>query len=103
MASEQRTARLLLGGLAVARLTRLVTADEATRRPRDRALEWAAGTAERRAHPQLAYLLTCPWCVSPWLAAGWAALDALAPGPARALGAVLAWSELAGLAAQAEA
>lgn len=82
---------LTVGALAVARLTRLVTEDTLTG-PLRRAAE---------AHSaQLAAFLGCPWCVGVWVAAGWAALAATAPGGAAVLGAVLAWSEVAGLLAE---
>jgi hypothetical protein len=90
---------VLVGALAVARLTRLLITDEITDPVRTRIAGWAEGTAERRAHPQIGYLVTCPWCVSIWTAAGWAGLAILAPGPAAALGSVLAWSEVAGILA----
>jgi len=93
---------LLLGALAVSRLTRLLVADELLAAPRARIVRWAEGTAERRAHPQLGYLATCPWCVSVWVAAGWALLVALAPAAALVAGAILAWSAAAGLLASWE-
>ncbi|MEV7267796.1 hypothetical protein AB0N38_29965 [Micromonospora aurantiaca] len=53
----------------VARVTRLVTADEITRRPREAIVRrLPEGSA-------LAYLLFCRWCLSVWIAgpaaAGW--------------------------------
>jgi hypothetical protein len=85
---------LLVSGLAVYRLTRLLVADKITERPRDRLAQAARG--------RLAYFVTCPWCVSVWVAAGWAALVALAPAVALVAGAVLAWSAVAGLLASWE-
>lgn len=62
--------------LATHRLTHLVVADRITRYPR----EWLQLRAERRwfeRHPGasdgdewrswLGYMLSCPWCVSPWV------------------------------------
>lgn len=58
---------------AVARLTRLVTADEITRKARE-------GIVKRLPEGSpLAYLLFCRWCLSVWVAvpaaAGWWALS----------------------------
>lgn len=82
--------RLVVGGLAVARLTRLATEDRLTAGLRYR-VEQAVPAAED--------FLACPWCVSVWIAAGWAVLATLSPSAADLLGAILAWSEVAGLAA----
>jgi alkylhydroperoxidase family enzyme len=86
---------LAVGALAVHRLTRLITEDSITeplRRP----------VLEDRPDSRLADFLTCPWCVSVWVAAGWLALTAAAPRIARPLGAVLAWSTAAGLLSSLE-
>lgn len=81
---------LAVGGLAVARLTRLVTDDTITEPLRQRvAGRW----------PQAETFLRCPWCVSIWLAAGWAGLSALAPSVVATGGPILAWSQIAGLLA----
>jgi hypothetical protein len=93
---------LVVGAFAVHRLPRLVVDDEATRRPRWAVQAWAQGTATRRAHPQIGYLVTCPWCVSIYVAAGWAAFAAAAPSAAAKAGAALAWSSATGLLASAE-
>jgi hypothetical protein len=90
---------VLVGALAVARLTRLVIEDEITSPLRDRITQWADG-ADDATSASVRYLLTCPWCVSIWTAAGWAGLAIVAPGPAAALGAVLAWLEITGLLAE---
>lgn len=86
---------LLVGALATHRLTRLVLEDEVTRPLRERVLEAAPDG-------RLAYFLTCPWCVSVWVGAGFAALTAAAPVTAAAAGAVLAWSSVTGLLASLE-
>jgi hypothetical protein len=91
---------LILGRLAVALLTRLLTADEITRPAREAVQRWARGTVTRAARPQIEYLTTCPWCLSVYLGAGWAILVSTAPGLAMTAGAVLAWSEIAGLLAE---
>lgn len=89
---------LVVVGLAVYRVTRLLVADEVLRRPRWAIEQWAAGTAVRRAHPQVATFVGCPWCVSIWVAA--AALPLLIFAPplvTLAVAAPLAWSAAAGL------
>lgn len=84
---------LAVGGLAVHRATRLVTDDTITAPVRDRIVDRGGWPAD---------LVTCPWCVSVWVAAGWAALTVAAPRVARPLGALLAWSSIAGLLAAQE-
>lgn len=64
---------LLLAALATARLTRLITSDRLTERARlwvmTRVIMW------RGEESLLAYLITCPWCVSVYtgaaMAGGW--------------------------------
>ncbi|HEY0699695.1 MAG TPA: hypothetical protein VGD43_18005 [Micromonospora sp.] len=48
--------------LFVARVTRLVVADEITRRPRETVVRWLPEAS------LLAYLLFCRWCLSVWIA-----------------------------------
>lgn len=48
---------LVVGALAVSRVSRLVVDDEVTRPVRERA--WGV-------HPKLGYLLSCPYCVAVW-------------------------------------
>lgn len=86
---------LLVGALAVHRLTRLVTEDELTAPLRNAA-------AGRNPEGRLAYLVRCPWCASPYVAAGWALLAVTAPTIAAPVGAVLAWSSVTGLLASME-
>jgi len=50
--------------LAFARLILLITSDVITRKPRQRVID----ALEERNHEMIAYLVTCPWCVSIWLA-----------------------------------
>ncbi len=89
LAALDEPVTLTVGALAVYRLTRLVVDDEVTRPLRD-----LAGDDLTR---PLAYLVSCPWCVSPYVGAAWAALTVYAPRTARAAGAVLAWSAVSGL------
>lgn len=69
---------LLVYALAVARVTRLITADRITETPRERfeAALWRRFAPHvpvhdrEHAEPPLAvYLLSCPWCVSVYVAA----------------------------------
>jgi hypothetical protein len=53
--------------LAVARLTRLVTADKLTEKP----MFWMIGKVNR--WPAIGYLFTCAWCTSVYLGAAGAA------------------------------
>ena len=53
----------LLIALATYRITRIVTADKVTERPR----AWAEDRAAD-GHPKLTYFVTCPWCVSIYIA-----------------------------------
>lgn len=70
------TLEWVLAALATWRLTWLVTEDKITERPR----EWLAERA-RDASKGLAYLVTCPFCVSVWLAVPVLAWVYLLDGP----------------------
>jgi hypothetical protein len=86
---------LIVGALATHRLTRLVTDDKVMARLRDRISDAAP-------EGRLAYFVRCRWCVSPYIAAGWALLAVTAPTVAAPLGAILAWSSVTGLLASME-
>lgn len=94
---------LIETALATARLTRLVLRDEITAPVRRPVVEWALtsrapyGVGPPFAHPRLAYLLGCDWCVSIWAASVVVAVYRWPFG--RALVRVLAASEIVGLAA----
>jgi hypothetical protein len=92
---------LTVGALAVHRLTRLAVEDEAARPLRERITAWADGHGDATS-VSVRYLLTCPWCVSVYVAAGWAALTASAPAVAVPAGAALAWSSVTGLLSSLE-
>jgi hypothetical protein len=103
----------LVYALAVARVTRLVTADKLTEGPRDRLLDrlWSrcaplVPVQERgRALPPLpVYLLTCPWCVSIYVAAPAAVIAYFWPTAPWFLipALLLAFSHVTGLLAQRE-
>jgi hypothetical protein len=95
---------LLLDALAVIRLTRLVIADELTAPLRARLLGQRPATTrdlggERIlvvARPRLATFLSCPWCVSFWIAIGVVLMQAISPTACLYVTAVLAFSALAG-------
>lgn len=94
------TITLLLTVLATARLTRLVTADRITERPRLALVNWAI----TREHDAVEYLITCPWCVSIYAGTGIGAAW-WAWGDARwftAAAAALAASHVTGLLASRE-
>jgi hypothetical protein len=84
---------LVVGALAVYRLTRLVVADVLLDGPRAR----LSARSDR-----WAVFITCPWCVSVWLAAGWVLLLGLLPVVALVAGVILAWSAVAGLLSSME-
>lgn len=84
---------LAVGALTVHRLTRLLADDEITRPLRDR-----VGRLGDRA----TYLAHCPRCISLHVAVGWAVLTVTAPAVAAPVGAVLAWSAVAGLLSSLE-
>lgn len=100
---------LVLYALAVYRLTRLVVADTITAPIRDRLMASAYPRGADVHHPPrrvwgwVVELVGCPWCVSVWLAAGWAGLAYLLPVRVSALLAfVLAASAVAGLLSSRE-
>lgn len=96
---------LILDALAVFRLTHLIINDSITAPVRDRLIGRAYGRSRDiqghlppiAARPRMAEFLTCPWCVSPWIAAGVVLLQALAPAVCLIVCAVLAFSAVAGL------
>jgi hypothetical protein len=92
---------LLVYALAVYRLTRLLIADQVLEPLRTGILVWAQ-PEQGRQRPMLAYFVTCPWCVSMWVAAGWLLLASLAGPVAWYLGAALAFSAITGLLAGRE-
>lgn len=98
MMDDMDITTLLLGALATARLTRIVTTDRITEAPR----RWALGKAQNL--PLLAYLIVCDWCVSIYAGAAvvgswWAWGDTTAWTAATA---VLTFSHIAGFLAGKE-
>lgn len=96
---------LVLDALATARLTRLVIADTITAPIRARLAGSRASTSynlggERMmvvARPRLTQFITCPWCISPYLAGIVIACQALIPAVWLYASAVLAFSLVAAL------
>lgn len=96
---------LALDALAVYRLTRLVVADTITARAREAIAGRRPGHSRDLsgmrivvvARPRLAALISCPWCVSPYLAAVVVVCQALIPALWIYPAAVLAFSAAAGL------
>ena len=117
---QEKVLELVVDAMAVARLTRLVTADTITAGPRDflirqayqkagksdflaAAEEWETPTeavATDRHPPKLAKLLTCPWCSSVWLGMGVLGARKAAPQLWGPLSEGLAFSQLAGILSQ---
>lgn len=69
---------VVLVALATARITRLVISDRVTGRPRRAVQDWSEarweGRQGREPDPNewqspVAYLLSCPWCMSVWVGA----------------------------------
>lgn len=96
------TVRLLLDALAVARLTQLVIRDTILEGVRERlkgrrtyARDLGGDPTYIAARPRVALFLSCPWCVSPWLATIVVALQALIPAVWLYPSAVLAFSQTA--------
>lgn len=107
----------LIDGLAVARLTRLVTRDRIADAPRRwlirEAYAWAHApkvlrerdgdpldwpTIDGERAPKVAYLVTCPWCSSVWVAVAVVVARRVAPRWWRPVAWALAASEVAGIA-----
>ncbi len=97
---------IVLNALATYRLARLVTEDTIMEPFRRRLYGHVARpftVAEQElqiaARPRVAVFITCPWCVSIWIAAAVVALQALVPGQWSYAAAGLAFSAAAGLIA----
>lgn len=63
---------LIIGALVTARVTRLITSDKITERPRN----WALLRLDEEG--LMAYLVQCSWCASVYVGAGVAAVGAWA-------------------------
>ena len=113
---SRSTSALAIDALAVARLTRLVTRDRLTRRVRKAAIHAAysrgdvtmvpdwdvlgpSAVLDDPEAPDLAYLLSCDWCASMYVAVVVLALRRFAPGAWDPIARVLAASYVTGYAA----
>lgn len=98
---------LLLDALACFRLTQLVTTDVILAPARDRLIGRTLGRSRDlqgnlppiAARPRVAEFITCPWCVSIWLAVAVVLLQAFLPAVCLIVSAVLAFSAVSGLLA----
>jgi hypothetical protein len=84
---------LSLDALATFRISRLVTSDVLFDDQRARLHLWL----EAEGHDKLAWLIQCPWCVSPYVAAGVIVARQVAPRAWSPLARALAFSAVAGL------
>lgn len=73
MMVTMQTLTLALTMLAVARVTRLISADRVTERPRNAFARWAVARSKADDGGLLAYLVFCPWCISVYTGAAGAA------------------------------
>ena len=86
------TLEFVVMGLATYRITRLVIRDELLARPRN--FFWKKFPPEKSL---LGYLLTCPWCISIWVASILLISSIIIPEVTYAVGVVFALSAVAGL------
>ena len=86
--------RFIIYALAVYRVSRLIIQDEITDGPR----EWIF--SKINPNGKIAYLLTCYWCVSFWVAIPLAILYITAPDGMMVAGLPLAGSAVAGFISQ---
>jgi hypothetical protein len=86
------TLEFVVLGLATYRITRLVIRDELLARPRN--FFWKKFPPEKSL---LGYLLTCPWCISIWVASILLISSIIIPEVTYAVGVVFALSAIAGL------
>lgn len=87
---------ILLNSLATYRLTRLVIEDEVTNELRAMAYEQINKLPDALAN-KLNYFLTCPWCVSIWVAGGLLLLRKTSPELAEFITGLLAASAITGV------
>lgn len=90
---DRRMIEFVVDALATFRLSRLVVQDTILDEPRARLLV----ALERDGHDKLAYLVGCPWCVSPYLAAAVVCARRLAPRAWSPVARTLAFSAVAGI------
>jgi len=85
----------VIDALAVHRLTVLVTRDKVTEPLRKKVWE-RSDRLEKDANSGVSYLVTCPWCVSIYAAAGVVLARKVVPSLWNAVGSGLAMSSVAG-------
>lgn len=97
MGAGTETIQLVLGMLAVARLSRLLVVDEIAAGLRRAALRRL--DPDRPLDLKVAYLIYCQWCQSIWVGAAVMPLAVMFPGsmPLRIALSVLAASQIAGI------
>ena len=86
------TLEFLILGLATYRITRLIIRDEILATPRN--FVWKRFPPEKSL---LGYFLTCPWCISIWVASFIQISSIIVPGTTYVVAAVFALSAIAGL------
>lgn len=95
---------LTCDALAVYRLAVLITKDSITAPLRDWLIAmpttWRSPSERVSPRPRLAEFITCPWCVSIWIAAGVIALTRVVPGVWQYAAIALACSAVAGFLAE---
>jgi hypothetical protein len=95
---------LIVDALAVYRLAILITKDTITEPLRDRIIAmpktWSSPAERISPRPRLAAFITCPWCVSIWIAAAVVALTNFAPTPWQYAALGLALSGVTGFLAE---
>jgi hypothetical protein len=90
-----RTVDLAVDGLAVFRLTRLLTEDELLAPVRE--YIWKNHSPEET---KIGYFITCPWCTSIWIGGGVVAARTLAPRTWDRAARALSFSAAAGIISQ---
>lgn len=62
------TADILLGSLATFRITKFLLDDELIREPREKVEDFLSTHQAHPAARKIDYLISCPWCLSPYVA-----------------------------------
>lgn len=91
------TAHLLIGALATYRATKLVIDDEITAELRNKAFEALDAAPPSLLTKKLSYFLTCPWCVSVWVATALLTLRLLSPATYEYFASILSFSAVTGV------
>lgn len=91
------TSTTILGSLAVYRATKLIIDDEITQELREKAFAALDARPQTVLTRKLSYFLTCPWCVSIWVAAALLTLKLFSPATYEYFASILAFSAITGL------